>query len=158
MVIILWWSLIRMNMISLSQGHCCSTTLCNKILKGKGVWIFWKYHVGVPRVGSDSKQMWNLTQSVEGSWRTGVQQNTVGLSWSSVIMLLCSNFVVDIWLQLLCGIVLKEEGLTLVTHYFNPFSWVSLVLSPFPSTCCTQLLAFFLVNVFSISEGRWATC
>jgi hypothetical protein len=86
-----------MNMISLSQGHCCSTTLCNKILKGKGVWIFWKYHMGVPRVGSDSKQMWNLTQSVEGWWRTGVQ-NTVGLSWSSVIMLLCSNFVVDIWL------------------------------------------------------------
>jgi hypothetical protein len=33
-----------------------------------------------------------------------------------VIMLLCSDFVVDIWLHILCGIVLKEEGLTLVTH------------------------------------------
>jgi hypothetical protein len=25
-----------MNMISLSQGHCCSTTLCNKNLERKG--------------------------------------------------------------------------------------------------------------------------
>jgi hypothetical protein len=37
------------------------------------------------------------------------------------------KFPGGICLQILCGIVLKEEGLTLVTHYFNPFSQVSLV-------------------------------
>jgi hypothetical protein len=145
-------------MISLSQGHGCSTTLCNKILKRKGVWIFWKYHTGVPRVGSDSKQMWNLTQSVEGWWRTGVQQNTVGLSWSSLIMLLCSNFVVDIWLQLLCGIVLKEEGLTLVTHYFNPFSWVSLVPLSFSFYLMHSIVSILSSECVLHKRRMWATC
>lgn len=145
-------------MISLSQGHCCSTTLCNKILKGKGVWIFWKYHVGVPRVGSDSKQMWNLTQSVEGWWRTGVQQNTVGRSWSSVIMLLCSNFLVEYVCKSFVVLYWRKKGLHLshtTSTLFLRWVWF---LSSFPSTWCTQLLAFFLVNVFFISEGQWAAC
>lgn len=143
-------------MISLSQGHCCSTTLCTKILEGKGVWIFWKYHMGVPRVGSDSKQMWNLTQSVEGWWRTGVQQNTVGLSWSSVIMLLCSNFVVHVWLQILCGIVLDEEGFA--THYFNPFSQASLVPLFFSFYLMHSIVSILSRGCVLHKRRMWATC
>lgn len=131
------------DMISLSQGHCCSTTLCNKILKGKVVWIFWKYHMGVPRVGSDSKQMWNLTQSVEGWWRTRVQEN--------------SKLLLDIWLQMLCGIVLKEEGLTLVTHYFNPFSWVSLV-PLFFSFYLMYSIVSILSSEFVLHKWRTVSC